>query len=89
MNYSLRTFFQTGLQQDEVVGRLFQIIIKEKNPEEFEHHLKETIHSDFCNDIDNVYGLLVSCEVCIPLYKTHKYYVVTENGQTYANISFK
>lgn len=89
MIYSLRTFRQTGIQEDETIGRRFQTIHKEANLDEFQWHLDNTIGKDFKEDFDNMYALLYSQEVCIPLYKTHRYYVVMDNGNTYANITFK
>lgn len=89
MNYSLRTFKQTGVQEDETIGRRFETILKKSNPEEFNYHLKNTLGSDFKVDLENMYALIYSELVCIPLYITHTYYVVTEQGNTYAKLTFK
>lgn len=87
MIYSLRTFKQTGIQEDETIGRRFETIYKDSNKEEFDYHFNNTLGDEF--RADNIYALIYSEEVCIPLYKTHRYYVVTEHGNTYANVTFK
>ena len=89
MIYSLRTFKQTGIQEDETIGRRFETILKKSNPEEFDYHVANTLGADFKSNLDNIFGLLYSENVCIPLYKTHKYYVVGENGNTYCKITNK
>lgn len=89
MIYSLRTFKQTGIQEDKTIGRRFETIFKDSNKEEFEHHYENTLDDDFKNNKDNIYAFIYSMEVCIPLYKTHRYYVVTEHGNTYANITYR
>ena len=89
MIYSLRTFKQTGVQEDESIGSRFETIYRDSNPQEFDHHFDKTLGEDFKGDKENMYGMLYSEDICIPLYKTHRYYVVTEHGNTYANITFK
>lgn len=89
MIYSLRTFKQTEIQEDETIGRKFETIYKKTNPEEFKWHFENTLDGDFKNCPDDIYAFIYSINVCVPLRKVHKHYIVTEHGNTYANVSFK
>lgn len=89
----LRTFMQTGIQEDQVIGRKYETIYRKTNPEEFMHSFRK-LHPNCANleEDDNVFALIREHRedgLIIELYKTHRYYIVSDNGNTYANITYR
>lgn len=87
--FTLRTIFQTGIERNNYLGKNYEIITREQK-EEFEWNFEESFKmvpvSE--NDRDCVYAFVITPDFSIPLYSTHKYYVVTEKGKTFGNLSY-
>lgn len=79
------------------LGNRFQVIERESSPKEFEkgyNAMYQTASEKNIEEIDinpNIYCLLVTegGREIIPLSKGNFYYIVTENGKTFKNLTFK
>lgn len=72
------------------LGDSYNISLEERNPDEYNEILK--IH--FMGHVDSdahIYGFIVhgNGSQIIPLYKKSTYFVMTGDGKTFANITFK
>lgn len=85
--YTLRTIFQTKIERNNYLGNNYEIIKKE-NVLEFEFHFNDLFKGDEeLNDKENVFAFIITPKISIPLYKTSKYYIVSENGKTYQKLN--
>ena len=95
--YTLRKIMPGKAQQNIGLGNVYTIVKRETEPEEF---LKD--YDSLYNKPDNktftleninseIYALVTSeggSEV-YPLYKNEYYYIVTDTGKTFSNLTFK
>lgn len=86
MSYSLRTVLASGIQENELIGKRFQVIFKERNPEEFANWM-EKVNVPVCED--DCFALVVSSSVAIPLNKSNMHYIVDNRGVTFQSIQHK
>lgn len=95
--YTLRTVID-NVQFNQEIGSIYSVVDKESNYEEFSRLFEMTFkfkHSDDNLEKDNFsqncYAILTAkCgEKLIPLYLNQSNYVMTENGKTFSNLTFK
>lgn len=96
--FTLRSF-QENLESNIVLGESYQILRKEENYEKFCEAFKATFLRDHVADTEenadrftkNCFAILVTDHgsKLHPLYKGVTYYVMTGEGSTYCNISYK
>lgn len=86
--YTLRTVFQTGIERNNYLGKNYEVI-KPESKEEFEYYFNDVFPNPEINDTQEVFALLITDEITIPLYRTHSYYIVGEKGKTFSNLTAK
>jgi len=96
--YTLRTV-KDNIQTNECLGKDYQVIERDSNYNEFQKaylnfHNKQHV-ADLDAESDNfsqqTYAFIIhnrGSEI-IPLYKDRKNYIVSENGKTFSNLTFK
>jgi len=96
--YTLRTV-KDNIQTNECLGKDYQVIERDSNYSEFQkayfnYHNKQHV-ADLDTESDNfsqqTYSFIIhnrGSEI-IPLYKGRKNYIVSENGKTFSNLTFK
>ena len=69
------------------LGIEYVLVLKEKNKEEFSERTKLWLKED----LNDLYGLVCfeDSEAIMPLYSDSSYYIMTNDGKTFANISNK
>lgn len=90
--HTLTTVFNAQHERFNVLGNDYEIFNKLESvvgDDEFSYYFKSLFPNPEINDSENVYAILYNGEVLIPLYKSHNYYLVNENGRTFKNLSFK
>jgi len=85
MSYSLRTILESGIQENEIIGKRSQVIYKDKNPDEFNDWL-EKVNVPVR---DNVFALVVSSSVAIPIYPENMHYITDNRGNTFLTVQHK
>ena len=72
------------------LGKKYQVYRKrdENYETSFDFHFKNLFSKPEQNDSSSVFAILETEEELIPLYKHFKYYIVTEKGKTFENLSF-
>jgi len=96
--YTLRTV-KDNIQNNECLGKDYQVIERDSNYNEFQKgysnfHNKQHV-ADLDTESDNfsqqTYAFIIfnkGSEI-VPLYKDRKNYIVSENGKTFSNLTFK
>lgn len=97
--YTLRTFNDAGVESNRTIGDNYQVINREINYEEFrkayELFWKKPHVADLEDESDQhtkqTFSFLVikHGSELIPLYKGEIYYIMTESGKTFSNLTFK
>jgi hypothetical protein len=97
--YTLRSITKTGLQRNESLGLNYTLIHRFYNYEEFQRNFKFLFDKDHVADDDlksdgdtkDTYAFVVSENggQIFPLYKSNDYYIMTDNGKTFDNLSYK
>ena len=84
--FILRRITSENVERNTVLGESYLLINAERNQKDFNESLKIMK----CNKED-VYGFISHDEgsKLIPLYKKSTYFVMTESGKTFANVSLK
>lgn len=81
--FTLRKITNDGLEMNFSLGDSYTLVTKERSPKEFEDKMKD--HPFY----DKAYALIYCKDEILPLYKTQKNYIVSENGTTYSNLTYK
>ncbi|MCK5605332.1 hypothetical protein KAR91_25795 [Candidatus Pacearchaeota archaeon] len=84
--FVLRRITSQNVESNTVLGEYYVLIDAERNQDDFSKSI------DFMKcDKNDVYGFIShnSGNKLIPLYKKSAYFVMTESGKTFANVSFK
>jgi len=104
MNFILRTMipFENKVkwsQHNRILGSDYSLIFREEDYESFSEMYQKTFDSMHVADMDtesndlskNTYGFLIYKDGnnTMPLYKNQQNYIMTENGNTFSNISYK
>lgn len=87
--FVLRRITSEANELNDCIGERYHLVLKERNKDEYEKSLKALKWED-----DNeLYGFVIYSfaneMVHCPLYKKSVYFIMTESGQTFANISQK
>ncbi len=95
--FILRIITKEGLQTNTAMGDSYELIDRFGNYEQFREMYEDIFERKHYADGDlksdgiakKCHGFVVydDCSVSVPLYKENKYYVMTESGQTFSNIS--
>jgi len=85
--FILRRITQEKLEINTCLDIEYVLILKEKNQEEFNERLKAWDEEDK----KSCYGLVCfnDTNFIMPLYEDSSYYIMTSDGKTFANISYK
>ena len=86
--FTLRRITSENLECNQIIGDDYNLIDAFRNPKEHKETLE--IHFQVSEDKD-IYGFIVcknGTEI-IPLYLKSTYFVMTGNGETFANVSHK
>jgi hypothetical protein len=90
--FTLRTAFtDCNKFRNNFLGNDYELFFKvnEDLEDEFNYYFKELFPTPELNEKECVFAILYNSEKLIPLYKHHKYYIVTEKGKTFGNLSYK
>lgn len=84
--FALRKVFKNGTEHNVNLGESYSLIMREQTPDEFDKIKVHTGHDD-----DSIYGFVIynNGSETHPLYKTQRSYIMTGNGTTFCNLSFK
>lgn len=99
MSFILRTVLPDGYETNRIIGSQYSYVNRETHYEEFCRSYKVVFGIDHVTDLDvmsdqfakNCYGIIVynNGADLIPLYKKQISYIMTENGKTFSNVTFK
>lgn len=85
--FALRKITHKGIEINFNLGDSYSLITKDFAPEEY-MRLMNTMNDVY--DDKPVYGFVTGVDgTPIPLCKNQKNYIVSENGATYSNLTFK
>ena len=85
--FILRTFNERHIEQNEELGDNYSFIEKEGNKKEFIELLNSFVMDE--EQKEKVYAFILYNDGAgtLPLYVGHLYFIMTESGKTFANIS--
>lgn len=87
--FILRRITSEGNELNDCLGDRYHLVLKERNQEEYEKALKVLKWKDD----EELYGFIIYSKgnemIHYPLYKKSVYFIMTETGKTFANISKK
>ena len=99
MNFYLRTITIDGNQTNRGLGNDYSYVEKETNYDEFCKAYKVNFGVEHVADLDeksdwfskNCYGIIIynGGNELIALYKDRCNYIMTENGKTFSNLTYK
>ena len=87
--YTLRVLHLTGDEQNYYLGDLYKVTLKDKSPDNFKVTYDSYVdeHIDLEKINEGLYGFITSYVNGVqPLYKSNKYYIVTESGKTFQKL---
>ena len=85
--FVLRRITSENNESNTSLGDSYHLIDAQRNPEQH----KKAIETLRVSEAEGIYGFIAykSGQKLLPLYKKSTYFVMTENGATFANVSFK
>ena len=96
--FVLRIITKEGVQSNTAMGDSYELIDRFGNSEQFREMFLSVFDTKHVADLDpessnltkKCHGFVVydDCSVSVPLFPNNKYYVMTESGQTFSNISY-
>lgn len=94
--YTLRTMTAENKQTNLAIGNVYSIICRDSNYDEFADTFLLIFGLKHVADMDegsveitkSCHGFVQIKGDCIPLYKKNKYYIMTESGKTFSNLSY-
>lgn len=94
--FTLRRISGAGIQINQIIGKTYSFISRAANPEQYGELFKSFFHKDHVPDLDKeadndtkrCYGFIAG-DITQPLYDSQKNYIMTSDGKTFDNISFK
>jgi len=94
--YTLRTFTDTS-EVNNSLGDYYEIVRREEAYERFSELFKEHFDIDHIADLDptsseetrTCYAIISTLRDTIPVYKGQKNYIMTAEGKTFCNITYK
>lgn len=86
--FVLRQFFKDGIVSNMTIGENYQVITKQNHKEDFDK-LIGGVNSH--PDQEKIYAILVYNDgsKTYPLYIGFIYYIMTDGGKTFENLTFK
>lgn len=81
--FALRKITNDGLEMNFNLGDSYTLVTKDRSPEEFEDKMKD--HPNY----DEAYAFIYWKDGVLPLYRGQQNYIVSENGATYSNLTYK
>lgn len=81
--FALRKITKDGLEMNFNLGDSYTLVTKDRSPKEFEDKMKD--HPFY----DKAYAFIYWKDEILPLYKNQHNYIVSENGTTYSNLTYK
>lgn len=81
--FVLRKITSNGSEMNFNLGNSYTLVTKERSLEEFENKMKDNPF------YSNIYAFIYGKDEILPLYKDQKNYIVSENGATYSNLTYK
>jgi len=93
--FTLRRYTGSGVQMNQEIGREYTLVTRDHNPNDFartfESNFKRPLAEDAKPDSEDatVYAFVGSGSFIQALYKNQTAYIMSETGQTFANVSFK
>ncbi len=95
--FTLRRMTVTGVEMNRAVGDEYTLLDRERNYNEFadffKHHFKKEHVADMDDKADcdtkECYAFVINGSFVQPLYKVQKAYIMTSDGKTFSNLSFK
>lgn len=95
--FTLRTVTPDGLESNQFLGKRYNFVSRDTNREEFCRCYKVVFNVDHVADLDKMsdefakkcYGIIVYNDgsELTPLYKGNRNYIMSPNGQTFANLT--
>lgn len=88
--FILRRITSESNEINEILGDSYSLILRERHNKEYERTL--LIQKwDKNAQLENLYGFIVhnNGQKVIPLYKKSHYFIMTSDGKTFSNITFK
>lgn len=97
MNFILRTVTEGNREINQLIGNTYSFVDRDFDYTEFCDSFEKAFGRCHVADLDetanehtkNVYGFVLWYGESIPLYKDHNYYIMTESGKTFSNLSRK
>ena len=99
MSFYLRTVTSDGYENNRAIGKNYSYVDRETQYDEFCKAYKAAFGIDHVADLDEMsdqfskkcQGIVVFNEgsELIPLYKGNCNYIMTENGKTFSNLTYK
>lgn len=95
--YTLRTILANNKQINQSIGNVYSIVERDFNYQEFCDMFKMVFGRNHVADLDETAdNFTKECHAFIqfmgdtlPLYKHSNYYIMTESGKTFSNLSYK
>lgn len=93
--FTLRRISQNGVQMNYQIGHEYTLIMREYNyrdfAETFELKFKRPLADDNKPDSDDasIHAFLVNGSEILPLYRDQPAYIMSENGTTFDNVSYR
>lgn len=95
--YTLRTVTASNNQINQSIGGCYSVINRDFNYTEFKDYFRDMFLKEHVADLDdsadeyskNVYAFVIWFGEVTPLYKDSYYYIMTETGKTFSNLSYK
>ena len=94
--FTLRQISSKGMQNNTVLGKNYKVLMREEHYDLFCEIYKKVFEQDHVSDLDptasdiskDCYGFVYSDE-CHPLFKGESYFIMTENGKTFDNLTYR
>lgn len=81
--FALRKITSDGLEMNFNLGDSYTLVTKDRSQKEFEDKMKDRPF------YDKTYAFIYWKDDILPLYKNQYNYIVSENGTTYSNLTYK
>ncbi|MDV3822940.1 hypothetical protein CMU07_09255 [Elizabethkingia anophelis] len=95
--FVLRRISGERIEMNKVIGDGYTVIDRESNAEDFkkafEHYFEKRqiadLDSESDSDTKNCYAFVTNDSFIQPLYKNQQNYIMSENGKTFSNLTYK
>lgn len=95
--FVLRRISGERIEMNKVIGDGYTVIDRESNYEEFkrvfEHYFEKRCFANLDpegdSDTKNCYAFVTNDSIIQPLYKNQQNYIMSENGKTFSNLTYR